>query len=56
MKVKSDTVMKMTVFWDVTPGRMVEKYQLAEAHVASILKPENGGSRFFRNIVTSLPE
>jgi hypothetical protein len=50
--------MKVTVFWDVIPCGSIDINVLEECAASIfifIVYPEDGGSRFFRNVGTCLP-
>lgn len=47
--------MKMTFFWDVTLCGQVD-YLDSEEFTASIIRMENGGSRFLQNISNDLSD
>jgi hypothetical protein len=55
MKVVIVVTMKMAFFWDVTLCGKVD-YLLLEEFTASLIRMENGGSRFLQNISNDLSD
>jgi hypothetical protein len=48
--------MKIQVFWDVTPCRLVNSYRhFEEGIILELLDPEDEGAIFLRNVGTYLP-
>ena len=47
--------MNITVFWDVTPCSLLDKYMLLEEPTSSFC-PEDGGIVFLRNVDINIPE
>jgi hypothetical protein len=50
-----NNLLKITVFWDMTPSSLGDVYWHFGEYTASIFRPKCGGSIFLLNVCTYLP-